>query len=337
MLLKDVFDCIRTLNVKRVLLAALALGALVLLLRGCVMSRGGQEQALLSEAPELLVFDAEAEALLNMPLEEYIVLCVAGEMPACFEAEALKAQAVAARTYAVCRMSAYGGEPCGRGGGEVCTDSGCCQAYASYGELADNWGEDYTYNLARITDAVSATAGIVATYGGKPIEALYHSCSGGHTEDAVNVFSGAPYLLGVDSPGEEGASSFRAEREYSLREFTRRVNGAYPFAELARRGLDGQVEVLSRYESGRVEKVRLGGVTLTGREFRKLFDLNSANFTLDISSVVTISTLGYGHGVGMSQYGANAMAEEGADYREILAHYYTGIALCPISELGAGG
>lgn len=315
---------------KAILLAVLVLCIIVLAIRGCAMSRGGEaplpQKLDTADDMMLTVYLDDSGKTVSMGLEEYIVHAVAGEMPASFETEALKAQAVAARTYAARR--ALKGSPCGRGGADICTDSGCCQSFAGEDELRRNWADAYAINLARIEAAVYSTRGIIALYEGEPIEALYHSCSGGMTEDSANVFGSAPYLIGVASPNEEAATRFKASERFSRREFARTVNGAYPDAKLSARKLETQVETLDTFASGRVERIRLGGVTLTGREFRALFSLNSANFELEYSKdSVTVSTLGYGHGVGMSQYGANAMAQRGATYEEILLHYYTGITL----------
>lgn len=303
------------------LLTAFSLCLLIAGIRGCAISREQQQAPVPS--PNIAVF-SEGEVLV-MPLNQYLVGVVGGEMPASFPIEALKAQAVAARTYAVRRMACYGGEGCGKGGADICTDSSCCQAYTAPAELKDNFGENARRYMDKLTEAVYSTDGQVILYNGSPIEALYHSSAGGRTEDAQNVFSSAlPYLVGVESPGEEG-SKYHGEREYSLKEFAAAVNKKWPKAKLDRKKLPSQVEILSRYDSGQVAKLRLNKVTVSGKDLRKLFDLNSANFTIDISDTILIRTTGYGHGVGMSQYGARAMALEGADYRKILTHYYTGV------------
>ena len=332
------------------LAAALCVGFAVLLLRGCAMARGGKGAKPLSEngadeipSPEaaravISLFDDETGEVSLLPLETYLTGVVAAEMPASFHAEALKAQAVAARTFTLRRLKAAGGEPCGRGGADVCTDSGCCQAYRSEAALRKRWGEDAAYYGSRIKAAVEATAGEVITYGGKPIEALYHSNSGGQTEDAANVFSGgAPYLLSVSSPEGTESAHFRDSVSFSRERFANRLNDAFPGAKLRADRLEEQVRILSRYESGRVAAVRLGEREVTGRQLRSALDLSSANLQIAFSSgAVRIDTLGYGHGVGMSQYGADAMAAAGADYRDILQHYYTGVAIVDMGTLMGG-
>ncbi len=311
-------------------LAALALSLFVLLLRGCAIA--GEEadvpEPLLEDISAVIaVYDDENDRVLSMHLEEYLCGVVAAEMPAAFEEEALKAQAVAARTFTLRHLAACGGTPCGRRGADVCTDSACCQSYRSPDQLAEKWGVDAAYYSARVTEAVYGTAGEVATYEGALIEALYHSTAGGMTESSENVFASAqPYLVSVESPGEEGSAHYAESTAFSRRNFLTKLNAAFPKAGLSAKKLEAQVEITARYASGRVKTVRLGGAEATGRQFRKALDLPSANFTIEfVGDDVRVSTKGYGHGVGMSQYGANAMAKDGFDYRAILAHYYTGI------------
>lgn len=303
-------------------LAAVAAIVLLCAVRGCIISRQPNEkpEGMLS----ISLYDRASGKTEEMPLEEYIIGVVGAEMPASFPLEALKAQAVAARTYAVRHMTAFGGSGCS--GADICTGSGCCQSYKSTEQLREKFGGEAERYMDKLRQAVYETEGEYAAYNGEPIEALYHSSAGGRTEDAQNVFSAAlPYLVGVDSPGEETAGKYAAEVRVSLGEFTNRVNKKWPAARLKKNSLGEQVRVVSRYDSGRVKELKLNKVTVSGRELRRLFDLNSANFTLSIGEGVTIRTRGYGHGVGMSQYGARAMALEGAGYEEILKHYYTGI------------
>lgn len=311
----------------------LLLAFFVLLLRGCAIARRGETSIDDVQAPEepvsamIAVYDDEKDAVVHMPLETYLCGVVAAEMPASFEPEALKAQAVAARTFTLRRLAACGGTPCGRGGADICTDSACCQSYRTAAQLKKSWGANADYYFAKVEDAVYGTAGEVATYGGALIEALYHSTAGGMTENAENVFASAqPYLVSVSSPGEEGSAHYADSLTLSKKNFIKKINAAFPNAGLSEKKLETQVEITARFPSGRVKTVRLGGAETTGRLFRKALDLPSANFTIAFTGdSVRISTKGYGHGVGMSQYGANAMAREGSDYRAILAHYYTGI------------
>ena len=313
-------------------LASFALSFFVLLLRGCAIA--GQETEEPLPIPEdisavIAVYDDENDCVRSMPLEEYLCGVVAAEMPASFEPEALKAQAIAARTFTLRHLAACGGTPCGRLGADICTDSACCQSYRSPEQLAEKWGTDAEYYSGRIREAVYGTAGEVATYDGELIEALYHSTAGGVTENSENVFASAePYLVSVASPGEEGTAHYAETTTFSSKSFATKLNAAFPKAGLSEKKLEEQVRIISRYASGRVESVQIGAIEVTGRQLRGALDLPSANFTIEFTDGdVRIATLGYGHGVGMSQYGANAMAKEGADYRAILQHYYTGIEI----------
>lgn len=329
-------------NIKMLLLIAGALSLIVLIVRGCLYAASGDKTdgggAPLNGDP-LYVYDAKGKKTVRMGLEEYLVHVVAGEMPASFEPEALKAQAVAARTYTVKRMASLKGTPCGRGGADVCTDSTCCQAYKTDEQLRENWGSAYTENLSRIREAVAQTSGEILTYNGIPIEALFHSNAGGITEDAQNVFASAePYLVSVKSPGDEEASHYTDTIRLTRAAVAKALNDLYPDADVSAKKLEKQLKVLSRFESGRVNQIEAGDTTLTGRQFRQALSLDSANFSLSYSEkYVTVTTVGYGHGVGMSQYGANAMAKDGSNYKVILTHYYTGVKIQSINEVFGQG
>jgi stage II sporulation protein D len=261
----------------------------------------------------------------EMEMEAYIRGVVAAEMPIDFEIEALKAQAVAARTYAVHQMNQKG---CSRHpGADICTDSGHCQAYASDEALKKRWGQSYAANYEKLFKAVDATQGRVMTYQGQVIEAMFHSTSGGHTEDVEQVYAQAlPYLRGVESAGEEGAPKFHSEARFSRDELNRALSD-YKGAHLsADRPLLDQVKILSRTPGGRVKDFQAGTARLTGTQVRRALGLNSANFTLSQQDgELLFSMTGYGHGVGMSQVGANAMAQRGKSWMEILRWYYTGV------------
>lgn len=248
-----------------------------------------------------------------MELEEYLVGVVAGEMPASFELEALKAQAVAARTYTLWRVE---NRPCERHDCDICTDSRCCQAYCSEADMRQKWSSaNFGAYMEKLRLAVDQTRGETLLYGGEYIEALFHSSAGGQTEDSEHVYAAArPYLRSVQSP-DGGEDAARETLAFTAREFASAVNKEFPEAELSGKlsKLKKQVEVRSRFDSGRVEALRLGGATLTGREFRSLLELKSANFTIAFTTDgIQVSTVGYGHGVGMSQRGANALARDGA-------------------------
>lgn len=255
----------------------------------------------------------------TVPLEEYIACVVAAEMPASFEIEALKAQAVAARTYTVCHFG-EGTHP-GHPNADTCTDPNHCKAYKSEQEAKSDWGADGTKNWAKITAAVKETKGEIITYEGDPIDAVFHSASAGHTADAADVWQASvPYLVSVESTGEESSPDYQTTVTVPLSEFRENLRAAYPEIPEDRATEIGEVDA---GESGYVRSVLIGGQAVKGTELRRLFSLRSTAFTLSVTDqAVIFSVTGHGHGVGMSQYGANAMAKEGADYRKILETYY---------------
>ena len=314
----------------RVLLLSVAVGLAVASVRGCVMARRGEAGVSMPVAADdpipIRVYDTRAEETVTRTLEEYLVGVVAGEMPASFPLEALKAQAVAARTYTLYH-ALHGG--CAAHDAMVCTSSACCQAYADETRLRERWGKDYKENLRKITQAVQETAGEVLLYDGEPIEALYHSASGGGTENAEDVYKSArAYLRAVQSSAEAGTARIVGEKTFTAEEFIACIEKKRPGAKLTKSGLAGQLEILSKSESGRVLRMRVGSAEMTGRELRGALSLDSALFTFRVSGgQVTVYTRGYGHGVGMSQTGANVMALGGRTYDEILLYYYTGVTL----------
>ena len=257
----------------------------------------------------------------QMNLEEYLCRVVLAEMPANFEPEALKAQAVVARTYALRRNMAVSKHP----HDAVCTDSACCQGYITETEYLDKGGHQSGIN--KIRQAVLSTVGQVLTYEGELIEATYFSCSGGITEDAAAVWgSDIPYLRSAESPGEESAVHYTDTVTFSKRD----VESALGI-ELTGAPEDWFVPVSYTAGDG-VAEMDVAGFRFTGVELRRLLNLRSTNFTVDaFEDCVTFTTYGYGHRVGMSQYGADAMALAGSSYDEILSHYYQGTTLTDYS------
>ena len=273
------------------------------------------------------VYDVDSGEIIKMDLEEYIIHVTAAEMPASYEPEALKAQAVAARTFAVEKKQGSG---CASAdGADVCTSSGHCQAFDTLEEMQDKWGKDFDTYYEKIKQAVADTKGKIILYDGEPIEVLYHSSSGGITENAENVFlSSRPYLKSVVSEGEEGFSRFYDEKTFSAEEFIAELREFVGKKDIGQDGLEGAVGEVKRFESGRVESIEIFGYLFSGREMRSIFSLNSTNFELAVNADhVVFHTVGFGHGVGMSQAGADAMAKKGAAYEEILKHYYQDIEI----------
>lgn len=250
----------------------------------------------------------------EMDMDEYVVGVVVAEMPAAFEAEAKKAQAVAARTFAR-KAFVTGGK---HGDGSVCESPGCCQAYLTVGDYLDMGGSEAALEEAR--RAVYETSGYVLTYEGELIEATYFSCSGGSTEDAAAVWgTDFSYLRAVDSPGEEGAAHYEDTVSYPKEVMEVKLG-----VELTGNWL-GETAYTA---GGGVDTIELGGKTFTGKELRSLLGLRSTVFTLEErGEEILITTKGFGHRVGLSQYGADAMAVSGKTWQEILAYYYQGTTL----------
>lgn len=263
----------------------------------------------------------------TMGLEDYLWGVLAAEMPASFQEEALKAQAVAARTYTLYHL-AHPKEA--HPEADVCTDYACCQAWISREDRLAQWPEEEQQSCAdRITAALEATRGQVLTWEGEPILAVFHASSAGKTRSAQAVWGrSVPYLVSVDSPeGEGDAPNYYSVVTLAAQEFSDLFLAAYPAADLSGpcESWFGSPET---DDSGAPAAFTVGGVTVTAQQLRSLCSLRSATFEVECGEdKVTFYVTGYGHGVGMSQYGANVLAEQGMTYSEILAHYFPGTEL----------
>ena len=259
----------------------------------------------------------------TMALDDYLWGVVAAEMPAAFESEALQAQAVAARTYTYSKMER---DTAGHPEADLCTDVNCCQAYRTREEAASSWGTNAQMYTDKIAAAVADTDGVAVLYGGKPIQAVFFSSADGRTVDAVEVWGNSvPYLTGVDSPEGEEVPNYHSNVTLTAEEFKTKLLAKYSGADLSGDPSGWFSHTVSN-SAGGVSSVDVGGITVSGQELRTLFSLRSTSFTVSAGAEgVTFSVTGYGHGVGMSQYGANALAQEGKSYEEILKWYYTGV------------
>lgn len=288
--------------------------------------------------PKIKVYITKVNKVKEMNLEDYVRGVVCAEMPVNFEIEALKAQAVAARTYALAHMEEFGGTKSPyANGGDVC-DTVTCQAYMGKDERFALWSDKNEEEYwAKITKAVEETAGQIITYENKLVmDPLYFAVSSGKTESAAEVFStDRPYLISVKSNGDENAPNYKTSKSYSYIQLANLINSMYPKAGVTASKLKNQVSILERSpEAGIVKKIKLGNVTAEGSKFREIADLNSANFKISFNSKdVVISCTGSGHDVGMSQWGADAMARSGSSYEQILTHYYQGVKVSKINSL----
>lgn len=258
----------------------------------------------------------------ELSMADYLWGVVAAEMPASFEEEALKAQACAARTYTVARQN---GNSAKHPQADICADSTCCQAYIERSAAEARWGLNAREYGEKIDRAVAGSDGLGILYEGKPIQALFFSSASGKTVDAVEVWgSSVAYLKSVDSPEGDEVPNYRTQVVLGAEEVKSLTLAAYPGADLSGDPGTWFGEAV-RNEGGGVISMPLGGITLTGGQIRTLFSLRSASFSVTWDGAAfTFDVTGYGHGVGMSQYGANAMAKSGSSFQDILTWYYTG-------------
>ncbi|MCY7492520.1 stage II sporulation protein D [Bacillus safensis] len=266
------------------------------------------------------VYRSAHQQVENIPLEEYVIGVVASEMPADFEMEALKAQALAARTYIVRQM--ISDKTVKSPKGSLVDDTQMFQVYKNKQELKKIWGKAYNWKLKKVTEAVASTQGKVLTYDEKPIDASFFSTSNGKTENAEAYWKNEiPYLKSVSSKWDEKSPKFQNKKTISVSEFQQKLG-----VTLTQQAQVGQI--VERTPGNQVAKAVINGKTLSGRDIRESLGLHSADFTWERKGQqIVITTKGYGHGVGMSQYGAHYMAQAGKKVDAIVKHYYKGIQI----------
>ena len=274
----------------------------------------------------------------EMELEEYVTGVVAAEMPAEFAFEALKAQAVAARTYAYGRLKGiYKDKDDIHTYADICTDSTHCQAWVGKEEAIERWDSpsaDEYWN--KIKKAVEETEEIVILYRGIIANPVFHSNSGGKTENAEEAWDVDPvdYLKSVISEGEEASPSFKTISKISVTEFYNTLKECYPNIKVNQNNIFEDMKILERTQSERIKTIKIGNVEIKGTDFRKIFSLSSTNFELNNKDgMIEIITYGNGHGVGMSQWGANSLAKNGETWEKIIKYYYLGVELDTISNV----
>ena len=279
-----------------------------------------QHQAAAPEQTIRVLRDGDVE---QAALDTYLTQVVLSEMPASFAPEALKAQAVAARTFA-CRQ-AEGGK---HEDADVCAQSACCQACRTVGELRERYADGFDAAWDKAASAVQETEGEVLLYGGQLIDAVYFSCSGGSTEDAAAVWGAdVPYLRAVESPGEQDAAKYESRICVTAESFAGTLRALDASVQLSDDPCSW-VQAVTRTTGGGVDTLTAGGRPFSGVQLRQAFGLNSTRFTLLYEDgAFSFDVLGYGHRVGMSQYGADAIARLGFDYKTILRFYYRGASI----------
>jgi len=279
---------------------------------------------------EICVYMEDTGRTVTMDFEEYILGVVAGEMPASFHLEALKAQALAARTYALLRMPRFGGSGCSaHPEADICTNPAHCQAYRNPLTIREG--------LDRLKQAVRETTGEVIVYNNRLIDAVFHSTSGGKTENSEDIWSSrVPYLRSVVSEYEEHSPKYITRQEVTVDDFIQCMKKLDPQIKINKKNIKNEIKILERSEGGRITQIKVGNKTLRGSDVRTALGLNSANFNYTFSGDNIIFTvIGSGHGIGLSQYGADGMAKNGSSYRDILLHYYQGVEIVTIKDLTA--
>lgn len=318
------------------LLALLVLVMVVVpavLVRGC--SPGTQKPSSatpVSSGLSITVHFTDDDRVETMPLEEYIKGVVAAELSPKFELEAMKAQAVVARTFAIRRMRIFGGGGCPHNPkADICADPRFGQAFISRDGLRKKFGIMGSYRFWRQVERAEAeTRGLIVTYQGEPIDAVYHSTSVGATEDAADVWGiDLPYLKSVPDQFA-GESPFKEEtKTFTFKEVAKLIGQDSIPVSAGRK----PIEIVERTSSGRAKSIRIGQKVLPARDVREKLGLRSTDMTVTISGKqINITTRGYGHGVGLSQYGANGLAKLGKNYEDIITYYYTGVTIERIYE-----
>lgn len=313
----------------------------MLIVRGCntviedVKPKGKVEK---SEV-KIKVYIKDKDKVEEMSLENYIKGVVAAEMPVEFELEALKAQAVAARTYAFSRiMNLYPSKDDTHKGAHICTDSKHCQAWVNKEDVIKKWSSiSANRNWKKIETAVKETENLIILYNNKPINPLFHANSGGRTENCEDVWEGTevPYLKSVKSDGDGDDPEFEVVTVFKEENIIESLKADYPEMSLNDADLLSSFSILELSEGGKVKKCKVGNIELKGTDIRNILSLRSTNFKVEKGKEgeLNITTIGFGHGVGMSQYGANYLAKNGGSYEEILKHYYMGVSLGSCSKV----
>lgn len=279
-----------------------------------------------SKYKNIKLLHQDTKQIEEINLDEYIINVVSAEMPVDYELEALKAQAIVARTYTIYKITTSRKHE----NADICDKSTCCQAWISKEDRFKRWDEDKRIsNWNKIVKTVNETAGKIITYEGKPINAFFHANSGGKTQIPFYVWGGTgyPYLQVVATNGEENYSQYSSQAKFTKEEFIEKVKKEHEDFEIDFEK-ENCIQIIERDESNRVVTVKIGNLNLSGVETRTLLGLRSANFTIEINNnEIIFKVIGYGHGVGMSQTGADALAKQGKNYEEIIKHFYAGVEI----------
>ncbi len=310
---------------KRLYLISVIILMLAMLFLPLAAARGEEEKKLPAMGDSLPVIDSndtntirvyrkENGKIEEMKVEDYIFCVVAAEMPALYEAEALKAQAVAAYTYALYKSKTSDADY------DITDDSSIDQAFKTREQIREKWGEKADEYEAKIRDAIKSVSGQKIYYEGSPILSVYHAISSGQTENASEVWGGSyAYLTAVDSSWDKLSTDYLSTVQLTSEEFSKKLSQKVELKGDA----SAWVGEIKKSSSGSVLSIALGGKTVSGGDIRSALELRSSNFDISFADgKFTLTVRGYGHGIGMSQNGANYLAQQGKSYKEILTHYY---------------
>lgn len=278
------------------------------------------EDILKLEKIKLLI--TEKNEIVELDFDDYIKGVLIGEVPITYELEALKAQAIVARTYTLYKLKTNKN---GHNGADMCDDINCCQCYKTKEYAFQSWDdEEENEKWRKLEQAVNETSKKYITYSGEIISAFFHAHSGGQTENVKYVWGGneIPYLKSVE--GKENYP-YQDTKTFTKEEFAESIKDIIKDYKEK----DYEIKIVDYTGSGRVNNIKIGEIEIKATELRKLVGIRSTNFRIEKKEdgTVTFYTIGYGHGVGMSQEGANQMAIDGATYEEIIKHYYTGVEI----------
>ncbi len=295
-------------------LIAFILLAIAIILVFCYLNSSKEEFV---KEPEVKLYLTEKQETVQISLEDYLIGCVAAEMPASFEAQALKAQAICARTYAIRKLINQQAYPMNA---DLTDNPNNCQAYIDQETFKQRHPHETAALLAKISEAVQSTRGIIITYDGEPIDALYHSTCGGRTESAEEIWGGKiPYLVSVKCENCKASSYYRKQEQLSWKQMRAGLN--VNDDKIA-------ISVLATTDSGRIKSLSIEDQKYSGEKFRKLLNLPSVWLKIAPNkNGIDIESRGYGHGVGMCQYGAQGLAKKGNSYKDIISYYYKEVEL----------
>ena len=299
------------------------------------VNKGEQTESTISESKysTIKLLHSDTEEVQELNIDEYLYGVVSSEMPANFEIEALKAQAVVARTYTMYQIINNASK---HENADICDNYACCQAWITKEERLAKWSaEEAESNWNKIVEAVNSTTGKIVTYEGAPINAFFHANSGGVTESSLNIWGGIdyPYLKSVETAGEEGYTQYASQVVLSQQELLEKIKTKYEDCEIDF-SQENCIQILEYTTSGRVKTIKFGNKEIAGTEARTLLGLKSTNFTFSRDGEnIIFSVTGYGHGVGMSQTGADALAKAGSNYESIIKHFYTNVEITEVNSL----